>query len=67
MARLFLVFSVTCICRPRITRLALRQSCLVLGFHTLQNWWKIGFIFSLIVIPIFVFVGGAWWKLLGLW
>ncbi|MDF4915601.1 anion permease [Vibrio parahaemolyticus] len=37
------------------------------GFHTLQNWWKIGFIFSLIVIPIFVFVGGAWWKLLGLW
>ncbi|NWK19031.1 anion permease [Vibrio parahaemolyticus] len=37
------------------------------GFHTLRNWWKIGFIFSLIVIPIFVFVGGAWWKLLGLW
>ncbi len=37
------------------------------GFHTLPNWWKIGFIFSLIVIPIFVFVGGAWWKLLGLW
>ncbi|PFG58070.1 LOW QUALITY PROTEIN: DASS family divalent anion:Na+ symporter [Vibrio sp. ES.051] len=37
------------------------------GFLTLQNWWKIGFIFSLIVIPIFIFVGGAWWKFLGLW
>ena len=37
------------------------------GYHTLQSWWKIGFIFSLIVIPVFVFVGGAWWKLLGLW
>lgn len=37
------------------------------GFHSLQSWWKIGFIFSLIVIPVFIFVGGAWWKLLGLW
>ncbi|HAS6347258.1 anion permease [Vibrio sp. IRLE0018] len=37
------------------------------GFHTLQNWWKIGFVFSLIVIPVFIFVGGMWWKVLGLW
>ncbi|MEX3070717.1 anion permease [Vibrio alginolyticus] len=37
------------------------------GYHSLQSWWKIGFIFSLIVIPVFIFVGGAWWKLLGLW
>ncbi len=37
------------------------------GFHTLQNWWKIGFVFSLVVIPVFVIIGGAWWKLLGLW
>ncbi len=37
------------------------------GYHSLQSWWKIGFVFSLIVIPIFIFVGGAWWKLLGLW
>ncbi len=37
------------------------------GFHTLQNWWKIGFVFSLVVIPIWIFVGGAWWKLIGLW
>jgi DASS family divalent anion:Na+ symporter len=37
------------------------------GYHSLQNWWKIGFVFSLIVIPIFFFVGGAWWKILGMW
>ncbi|WP_438468482.1 anion permease [Vibrio vulnificus] len=37
------------------------------GFHSLQNWWKIGFVFSLIVIPTFIFVGGMWWKVLGLW
>ncbi len=37
------------------------------GYHSLQSWWKIGFVFSLIVIPIFILVGGAWWKLLGLW
>ncbi|MBH9739187.1 anion permease [Vibrio navarrensis] len=37
------------------------------GFHSLQNWWKIGFVFSLIVIPVFVVIGGIWWKLLGLW
>ncbi|NVJ55914.1 MAG: anion permease [Vibrionaceae bacterium] len=37
------------------------------GFHTLQNWWKIGFVFSLIVIPVFFFIGGAWWKMLGMW
>ncbi|HFQ4944275.1 TPA: anion permease [Vibrio vulnificus] len=37
------------------------------GFHNLQNWWKIGFVFSLIVIPIFIFVGGMWWKVLALW
>ena len=37
------------------------------GYHSLQNWWKIGFVFSLIVIPIFFFVGGAWWKILDMW
>ncbi len=37
------------------------------GYHSLKNWWKIGFVFSLIVIPIFFFIGGAWWKMLGMW
>lgn len=37
------------------------------GYHTLQSWWKIGFVFSLIVIPVFLIVGGAWWKILGMW
>ncbi len=30
------------------------------GFHSLKQWWKIGFVFTLIVIPIFFFIGGAW-------
>ncbi|OCH69073.1 hypothetical protein A6E14_03585 [Vibrio genomosp. F10] len=29
------------------------------GFLSLQNWWKIGFVFSLIVIPVFFFIGRA--------
>ncbi|EKE6106090.1 DASS family sodium-coupled anion symporter [Vibrio cholerae] len=37
------------------------------GFHSLKQWWKIGFVLTLIVIPIFFFIGGAWWKLIGLW
>ncbi len=37
------------------------------GFMSLKQWWKVGFVFSLIVIPVFIFIGGAWWKLIGLW
>lgn len=37
------------------------------GFMSLKQWWKIGFIFTLVVIPIFFIVGGAWWKVIGLW
>ncbi|WP_192867811.1 anion permease [Thaumasiovibrio subtropicus] len=37
------------------------------GYMSLKQWWKIGFIFTLIVIPVFMIVGGAWWKLIGLW
>ncbi len=37
------------------------------GFMSLKQWWKIGFVFSLVVIPIFFLVGGVWWKVIGLW
>ncbi|WP_413284807.1 anion permease [Vibrio sp. MA40-2] len=37
------------------------------GFVSLKQWWKLGFIFSLIVVPIFIVIGGLWWKLIGLW
>jgi len=37
------------------------------GFVPIGTWWRLGFIVSLINIAIWVFVGGAWWKVLGLW
>ncbi|MEI8597633.1 anion permease [Vibrio sp. M60_M31a] len=61
------VFSATFTCQRPTTLLAQAPILFGAGFHSLQSWWKIGFIFSLIVIPVFIFVGGAWWKLLGLW
>jgi divalent anion:Na+ symporter, DASS family len=35
------------------------------GYVTLGEWWKVGFIMSVIELMIFVVVGGAWWKVLG--
>jgi DASS family divalent anion:Na+ symporter len=37
------------------------------GHVTIAVWWKIGFLLSLVNISIWLVVGGAWWKLLGLW
>ncbi|AJR09398.1 putative 2-oxoglutarate/malate translocator [Photobacterium gaetbulicola Gung47] len=37
------------------------------GYMSLKQWWKIGFLFTLVVIPVFMVIGGAWWKLIGLW
>lgn len=37
------------------------------GYLSLKQWWKIGFLFTLVVIPVFFIVGGAWWKVIGLW
>ncbi len=37
------------------------------GYMSLATWWKIGFLMSLVIIPIWLIIGGAWWKLLGLW
>lgn len=33
----------------------------------LKTWWKIGFIISLVFLVIWMGVGAAWWKVLGLW
>ncbi|WP_239374997.1 DASS family sodium-coupled anion symporter [Snodgrassella gandavensis] len=35
------------------------------GYVTLGEWWKVGFIMSVIELMIFVVVGGIWWKVLG--
>ena len=37
------------------------------GYTTLGQWWKAGFVMSLLLIAVWVTVGGLWWKLLGYW
>lgn len=37
------------------------------GYVTLGQWWKTGFIMSVVLILIWLVVGGAWWKALGYW
>jgi DASS family divalent anion:Na+ symporter len=36
-------------------------------YVTQKEWWKIGFIASLITIPIWAVLGFTWWKILGWW
>ena len=37
------------------------------GYVPLSTWWKIGFLMSLVIIPIWLILGSAWWKMLGFW
>lgn len=37
------------------------------GYTTLGEWWKAGFIMSVVNIIVFVLIGGMWWKILGHW
>lgn len=37
------------------------------GYVTQNKWWAIGFAISIIHIFVWGVIGGAWWKLLGLW
>tara|TARA_R110000803_G_scaffold59281_1_gene117816 strand:+ start:32180 stop:33679 length:1500 start_codon:yes stop_codon:yes gene_type:complete len=37
------------------------------GYATLGEWWKMGFIMSVVNLTIWTVVGGVWWKLLGFW
>jgi DASS family divalent anion:Na+ symporter len=37
------------------------------GYVPVGTWWRIGLIVSVINIVIWVGIGGAWWKVLGLW
>jgi DASS family divalent anion:Na+ symporter len=37
------------------------------GFVSVREWWKVGFIFSIILLMVWFVIGGLWWKLLGLW
>lgn len=37
------------------------------GYVSVGTWWKYGFIASCINISVWLIIGGAWWKFLGLW
>ncbi|KPN72032.1 C4-dicarboxylate ABC transporter [Neisseria sp. 83E34] len=37
------------------------------GYTTLNEWWKAGFIMSVVNVIVFVLIGGIWWKMLGHW
>ena len=37
------------------------------GYTTLGEWWKTGFVMSVVLIVIWLVVGGLWWKALGYW
>ena len=35
------------------------------GYTTLGEWWKAGFVMSVVNLLVFAVVGAAWWKMLG--
>jgi DASS family divalent anion:Na+ symporter len=37
------------------------------GYVTLADWWRLGFLISVVNVLIWLGIGGAWWKLIGLW
>ena len=37
------------------------------GYTTLPEWWKAGFVMSVVNIIVFTLIGGLWWKVLGYW
>ncbi|MBI2833108.1 MAG: DASS family sodium-coupled anion symporter [Acidobacteria bacterium] len=37
------------------------------GHVTLGTWWKVGAIVSVVNLTIWLGIGGAWWKVLGIW
>lgn len=37
------------------------------GYVPQGKWYTYGFIFSVLYLAIWIFLGGAWWKVLGLW
>lgn len=37
------------------------------GYATLGEWWKTGFIISVVNLMIWLVVGSIWWKVLGYW
>ncbi len=36
-------------------------------YVTISEWWRIGFIISIVNLVVFGVIGGVWWKILGYW
>lgn len=52
-----------------LTHYATGTSPVIFGsnYVTLGEWWRAGFLMSLVNLAVWVVVGGLWWKLLGYW
>mgnify|MGYP001576667605 FL=1 len=37
------------------------------GYVGFGDWWRVGFIASLVNLAIWLTIGFAWWRLLGFW
>jgi len=37
------------------------------GYVEMGDWWRLGFIISVVNIVIWLGIGGLWWKVIGLW
>lgn len=37
------------------------------NYATLGEWWRVGFVMSVVNLAIWFYVGGLWWKVLGYW
>jgi len=37
------------------------------GYVSLGEWWRVGFVMSLVNTAVWVVVGGMWWSMLGYW
>jgi divalent anion:Na+ symporter, DASS family len=38
-----------------------------IGYVDIKDWWRVGFVISIVNILIWCLLGAGWWKLLGLW
>jgi DASS family divalent anion:Na+ symporter len=52
-----------------LTHYATGTSPVIFGSHyvTLGEWWRAGFLMSLVNLAVWALVGSLWWKLLGYW
>lgn len=37
------------------------------GFVTQGQWWRVGFVLSLMILVVWLGIGPLWWKLVGVW